>query len=107
MIPVAWLAEELAKESAVEPGERPALAVTVDLTVQQVAQRFNRGASTVRTWCEQQRFPNAYRLNGREWRIPAGDVTAFQIAAQTQQRPATAASTPNLSQWRQHLPHAS
>jgi hypothetical protein len=49
-----------------------------DLTVENLAIRFGRSRSTVRTWLEQRRFPGAYRLRGREWRVPAVALTAFE-----------------------------
>lgn len=52
----------------------------VDLTVGEVAELFGRAVSTVRTWCIQGRLPGAYRLRGREWRIPPEAIRAFQEA---------------------------
>src|SRR4051812_42516508 len=50
-----------------------------DPTVETIAARYGRAASTVRGWCEAGRFPGAYKL-GREWRIPAAGVSAFEAA---------------------------
>src|SRR5262245_1669848 len=52
----------------------------VDLKVAQVAEMFGRGASTVRTWLGEGRFPHAYQLRGREWRVPRADIEAMQRA---------------------------
>jgi excisionase family DNA binding protein len=52
-------------------------AVQADLTVSELAARFHRSASTVRDWCEHGRFEGAYKLNGRDWRIPQVGVDAF------------------------------
>jgi len=51
-------------------------------------------ALTVRGWVERGDFPGAYKLNGKEWRVPVSGVEAFQ----NRQRGAT----PNarLSGWR-------
>lgn len=52
-------------------------AGTGDFTVAQLATRFHRSASTIRDWCEHGRFEGAYKLNGRDWRIPEAGVGAF------------------------------
>jgi excisionase family DNA binding protein len=49
----------------------------VDFTVAELATRFHRSRSTVREWCEHGRFGSAYKLNGRDWRIPQAAVDAF------------------------------
>lgn len=48
-----------------------------DLTVGQVAARFGRALSTVRSWLEQGLL-RGYRLRGREWRIPLAAVAEFE-----------------------------
>jgi excisionase family DNA binding protein len=88
--------------------QKPAVGSDLaDLTADEVAREFGRSASTVRGWLGEGRFPGAYRLNGREWRIPRADVIAWLSA----QRPAAACSkpkrtrlngTPDLSSWRKH-----
>jgi len=52
-------------------------AVAVDLTVTDLAQRFRRHPSTIRQWLESGRL-EGYKLFGREWRVPAAAVAAFQ-----------------------------
>lgn len=52
-------------------------AARADQTVAELAARFHRSASTVRDWCEHGRFEGAYKLNGRDWRIPLTAVDAF------------------------------
>jgi hypothetical protein len=52
--------------------------VEVDLTIPEVAALFKRAPSTIRGWCDEQILPGAYRNRGREWRIPAAAVRAFQ-----------------------------
>jgi excisionase family DNA binding protein len=49
----------------------------VDFTVAELAARFHRSTSTVRDWCEHGRFGGAYKLNGRDWRIPQAAVDTF------------------------------
>jgi hypothetical protein len=85
-----------AQESADEP---PALDPTVD----EIAARYGRAPSTVRGWCEAGRFPGAYKLHDREWRIPAAAVAAFDAAQRD--RPASPRGYPvrSLSDWRHAL----
>jgi hypothetical protein len=71
-VPKEWLLELLGEADA--GGAR----VEIDLTVNQVAQRFSRRPSTVRGWCEASLLPGAYRNRGREWRIPATALVEFQ-----------------------------
>ena len=54
-----------------------AVAPQADFTVAELAARFHRSASTVRDWCEHGRFESAYKLNGRDWRIPQAAVDIF------------------------------
>jgi excisionase family DNA binding protein len=61
LLPVKWIREHLGNES----GGRLA-----DLTVQEVGEELGRAASTIRTWAAAGRLPGAYRLRGREWRVP-------------------------------------
>src|SRR5687767_4309015 len=77
-VPKEYLLELL---NGPEPPRSPAGAVAIaDLTVQDVAARFRRDASTVRLWIKQGRFPGAYRFQGREWRIPPVALAAFEDA---------------------------
>lgn len=73
-VPREWLLDLL--------GERPSGEATAvgpaDPTVADLAERFGRSRSTVRWWIEAGRFPGAYRLRGREWRVPAAGVAAFE-----------------------------
>ena len=62
-------------------GDRGALDLEGELTVAQFAKRLGRKPSTVRGWCERGALQGAYRLNGREWRIPPAAVETF-IASQ-------------------------
>lgn len=71
---------------------------TADPTVEEIGIRYRRKPSTVRGWCEAGRFPGAYKLHGREWRIPVAAVAAFDA----EQRPASRhrESVQSLSDWR-------
>jgi excisionase family DNA binding protein len=59
-----------------------------DFTVAELAARFHRSGSTVRDWCERGRFGGAYKLNGRDWRIPQAGVNTF-LAEQRGESPDT------------------
>jgi excisionase family DNA binding protein len=51
-----------------------------ELTTSQTAVRLNVGASTVRLWCQQGKFPNARAQDtprGTVWLIPENDVKGF------------------------------
>ena len=50
-----------------------------DLTVSQVAERFGRCESTVRSWLAAG-ILRGYRLRGREWRVPAAALAEFEQA---------------------------
>jgi excisionase family DNA binding protein len=69
-------------------------AAPADCTVAELAARFHRSPSTIRDWCEHGRFEGAYKLSGRDWRIPQAGVDAF-LAQQRGERPVA-----QLSAWR-------
>lgn len=64
-------------ELAADEGQPQEPAAPADFTVAHLATHFHRSASTVRDWCEHGRFEGAYKLNGRDWRIPLTAVDAF------------------------------
>lgn len=66
------------------------------LTVIELGGRFHRSPSTIRDWCEHGRFEGAYKLNGRDWRIPQAAVDAFLA----QQRGQPGEPPVKLSAWR-------
>lgn len=109
----AWLRAQLDADSHAPPvpASEPA-AIDVDLTVPQLAALFGRGSSTVRTWIEDGLFPNAYKLKGREWRVPRADIEAVQKQQREAHRshtppsavqPAKDAGDVDLSSWRKHV----
>ncbi len=49
-----------------------------DLTIEQVARRFGRSRSTIRGWIVSGLLPKAYRLRGREWRVPHEALAEFE-----------------------------
>jgi excisionase family DNA binding protein len=73
--------------------------VAGDLTVAELAAQFHRSPSTVRAWLEAGRFPGAYKLRDRDWRVPRAAITAF---VEQQRAPAHRAGAADLGAWRQH-----
>jgi excisionase family DNA binding protein len=67
-----------------------------ELTVTDLAAQFQRSASTVRGWIETGRFPDAYKLRGRDWRVPLAAVDAFRA----QERGHRGQQTHDLGAWR-------
>jgi excisionase family DNA binding protein len=108
VVPVRWLGELLADDGQGATTAATKDVVAIDLTVPQLAERFGRGPSTIRTWCENGQLPGAYRLNGREWRIPTSAVEAMQKEAAKRPSPRTMPQTKrrrvsDIGEWRQHL----
>ena len=77
LVPRDWVLEQL--KAGVEGGLAPAPSRIVDLTIRDLAGAFGKSPSTVRAWLERGDFPGAYKLNGKQWRIPASAVEAFQF----------------------------
>lgn len=74
-VPREWLLDLLEGSSVTaDVAQTPG----IDLTCHQVADALGRDASTVRAWVARGDFPGAYRLNGREWRIPPDALGAWQ-----------------------------
>jgi excisionase family DNA binding protein len=110
LLPVRWVRAQLAAEgdAGAQQGTETPLTGTLDLTVSELATRLGKGASTVRTWLLRGELPGAYRMHGREWRIPVNAIEAMQ-RAQAKRHRDTATSTlsndaTDLSEWRKHLP---
>ncbi len=61
-----------------EMATAPAPEIAVDLPAKRVAELIGRDPVTVAAWCRAGIFRNAYRLNRREWRIPAESFAAYQ-----------------------------
>ena len=81
LLPVSWLREQLARPAGSDEG----LSLS-DLTVEQAAKEIGRARSTVRTWCNSGALEGAYRLRGREWRIPPVGVRRFLDAQRNGKR---------------------
>ncbi len=100
LLPRDWLLERLSDRLAV--ADRPISgAVLVDLTVADLARVFGKRPSTIRGWVERDQFPGAYKLHGKEWRVPASAVEAFQDRQRARAGPGRRTkSGTRLSQWR-------
>src|SRR5205814_7168676 len=97
LVPRDWVLEQLSDGLPGAPAvEIPAPPARVDLTIRDLAQLFGKRPSTVRAWVERGDFPGAYKLHGKEWRVPVSGVEAFQ----NWQRRRTAKSEARLSAWR-------
>ena len=89
-VPRAWLLELLI--GAERPQAAPTLPLA-DLTPEEVGAALHRSPVTVRAYANAGLFTGAYRLRGRQWRIPRAALEAFQAAeakAHRQRRPAAA-----------------
>lgn len=76
-VPRAWLLELL--EGTEAPGVTSA-PLEVDLTPEEVGAALHRSPVTIRAYCNAELIPGAYRLRGRQWRIPRAALEAFQAA---------------------------
>ncbi len=72
----------------------------VDPAVEEIATRYGRAPSTIRGWCEAGRFPGAYKIHGRQWRIPRASLTAFEAVQRERPAGSGARSVRSLSDWR-------
>lgn len=101
LVPADWVLAELERAGGTT-GPSPTVETAADLTVDQVAEKLGRAPSTVRNWLGEERLPGAYRLRGREWRIPAATLQAFLQAEATGERASPQARSPGaqLSDWR-------
>ncbi len=94
LVPRDWVLEKLSE--GVPAVEIPTLPTRVDLSIRELARLFGKQPSTVRAWVERGDLPGAYKLHGKEWRVPVSAVEAFQNG----QRRRTAKSEARLSAWR-------
>ena len=71
-----------------------------DLCLKEVADRVGRAVSTVKGWCNRGAFSGAYKLNGRDWRVPEGALETYLASmGATRSRPIRESST-DLASWR-------
>lgn len=102
LVPRDWLLAELADRSTeASRSTGPAPRSLVDVTIRDLAQLFGKRASTVRAWVERGDFPGAYKLHGREWRVPVSAIEAFKDQQRNGARSASRVqSHARLSAWR-------
>jgi len=100
LVPRDWLLTRLASFASatelgvVTPGD------LVDLSIHDLCGLFGRRPSTIRQWLERGDLPGAYRLRGREWRIPRAGVEAFQHSQRASSSPTRSMAPTDLSSWR-------
>lgn len=72
-----------------------------DLTVPELAQRFGRAHSTIRSWLEAGVL-RGYRLRGREWRVPLAAIAEFEQREREgrPRKPTSQRGVTNLGAWR-------
>jgi len=83
-VPREWLLEALATDQPAADSSAPIGLTRPDLTVVDLAMRYGRKPSTVRGWIERGEFPGAYAFHGREWRVPAAGLDAFEVSRRAQ-----------------------
>ena len=96
LVPRDWVLEQLSE--AVHGSEKvvsSAPTTPVDLSIRGLAQLFGKQSSTVRAWVERGDFSGAYKLNGKEWRVPLSAVEGFQNLQRQRSR-----LTSKVSAWR-------
>src|SRR5947207_2725898 len=100
LVPRDWLLQQLGDASTGAPAPvAPAPPAGVDLTIRGLAHLFGKQPSTARAWVERGDFPGAYKLHGKEWRVPVSAVETFQDRQRRR-----AKSEPRLSAWRSVKP---
>lgn len=101
-VPVGWIRQELDGETVEEEDGRP----LADLTVAEVAEELDRGASTVRGWLSAGKIPEAYRLHGREWRIPRSALREYLDRQARGEPTAELEGDGDLGAWRDRMREA-
>lgn len=92
----------LAGVEASEPTESAHQPIA-DLTCEEAGEELGRAASTIRTWCGRGAIPGAYRLHGREWRIPRASLRRYLDQQAEGKREAGRDGEPvDLGSWRKH-----
>lgn len=95
-LPREWVAALV--ESADGPRTAEDGSQGVPMTAGKVGDLLGRSAASVRAWCASGRLPGAFRLQGREWRIPRAALDRFLANAAAGRDGAEQA--PDLSRWR-------
>ena len=93
LLPVGWIRARLRAPVA------PKSDGLADLSCDVVAKQLGRKPGTIRGWCARGEIEGAYRLNDREWRIPAASLRAYLDKAAERKDPRNGAA-PDLGSWR-------
>ncbi len=101
LVPRDWVLEHLPDGSpSVPASETPTPPARVDLRIRDLAKLFEKQPSTVRAWVERGDFPGAYKLYGKEWRVPPAALDAFQRAQRARTATPQAEARIGLAAWR-------
>ena len=95
LVPVGWLRSYLRAPAPTEP--------IGDLSCAQAAEALGRKPGTVRGWCARGEIPGAYRLNGREWRVPRAGLRAYLDGAASREREPVDPGSVDLGSWRRKV----
>lgn len=101
LLPRECIEEWLAGEDT--PSAPTPEQVVIDLTIKQVASLMGKKESTVRGWLQAGEIEGAYKLHGREWRIPHDALRKFQERQRQRsvsKPPQRRAMAPDLGAWR-------
>ncbi len=93
-VPAGWVLEQL--DGADE-----------DLTLEQAAERVGRAVSTVRGWANRGQLEGAYKLRGRDWRIPVVALQTFLDGERTRTPTVRSRGPVDLGSWRKHVLNSS
>ena len=94
-VPCDWLRSLLAED------ERAGDVPDELLTLEEVGERMSRAVGTIRTWCNSGQLEGAFRLNGRDWRIPSSVLQAYVENQQNpQDTPGPDDADDDLGAWR-------
>lgn len=99
LVPVRWVRERLDGDG--EAGGDESIG---DLSTADVADALDRAPGTIRAWCARGEIPGAYRLHGREWRIPRVSLRRYLDEQATGKRKTGRKGEPvDLGSWRKHV----
>lgn len=105
-LPVDWLRGQLVENGAAPSPD----SIPEDLTLEEFAKSVKRAPSTVRGWLNSELLPGAYKLRGRDWRIPPAVATEFlrgQAERDSGSPMHASRTTASLSDWRKFASSAS
>ncbi len=71
-----------------------------DLNLKEVADRVGRAESTVKGWCSAGKLSGAYKLNGRDWRVPEAALETYLARMGAGRAGSIRPHSNDLSSWR-------